>query len=123
MDMDRISAGARRQGINRGRFLGLASLWTGAVALTQLAALRGVRARRSGSSGAAPVIRARQFVDRFDRQPPFSFLYGRDPSSALLARWQHAHTQTTLDANRTEHTFIWTDPATALQVRCVAVAY
>src|SRR5580700_8809606 len=52
---------------------------------------------------------------------PFSFTYGGKPSSGLLAGWKSSQETRDLDAQRREHTLTWTDDATRLQVRCVAV--
>src|ERR1035441_6137291 len=54
---------------------------------------------------------------------PFSFVYGDQPSEKLLADWPSKHKSKKLDAARREHSLTWTDPKTALQVRCVAVEY
>ncbi len=54
---------------------------------------------------------------------PFSFVYGGKNSRDLLAAWPLQRNQRKLDTVRTEHTLAWTDPATKLQVRCVAVQY
>src|ERR1039458_6997123 len=54
---------------------------------------------------------------------PFSFVYGNQPSEKLLADWPRKHERKKLDAVRTEHSLAWTDPKTALEVRCVAVEY
>jgi alpha-galactosidase len=54
---------------------------------------------------------------------PFSFIYGGQLSDALLAKWRKTAAMRKLDARRTEHTFVWTDPHGGLQVRCAAVAY
>jgi alpha-galactosidase len=54
---------------------------------------------------------------------PFSFVYDGKPFVASLKNWQTKHDAQKLDAQRTEHTLIYTDPATGLQVRCVAVEY
>ena len=54
---------------------------------------------------------------------PFSFVYGNQPSEKLLADWPRKHERKKLDAARTEHSLAWTDPKTALEVRCVAVEY
>src|ERR1039458_4468391 len=54
---------------------------------------------------------------------PFSFVYGDQPSEKLLADWPRKHKSKKLDAARREHSLVWTDPKTALQVRCVAVEY
>jgi alpha-galactosidase len=54
---------------------------------------------------------------------PFSFSYGGKPSRELLAGWKSSQETRTVDAQRREHTLTWTDDATHLQVRCVAVQY
>jgi alpha-galactosidase len=55
--------------------------------------------------------------------PPFSFVYDGTPSAQLLAQWPVTREQSTLDANRTQHTVVWNDPATRLEVKLIAVAY
>src|ERR1019366_4170557 len=54
---------------------------------------------------------------------PFSFVYGDQPSEKLLADWPRKQKSKKLDAARREHSLVWTDPNTALEVRCVAVEY
>jgi alpha-galactosidase len=54
---------------------------------------------------------------------PFSFVYDGKASEALLSEWPKKAESKRLDANRTQHTLIWTDPKTRLEVRCVAVDY
>src|SRR5580692_1152845 len=56
-------------------------------------------------------------------QLPFSFVYGRQSSGALLKAWPETTALRQLDAGRTEHTLVWTDPKTGLQVRLTAVEY
>jgi alpha-galactosidase len=56
-------------------------------------------------------------------QLPFSFVYERQSSEALLKAWPETTTLRQLDAGRTEHTLVWTDPKTGLQVRLTAVEY
>jgi len=58
-----------------------------------------------------------------DATPPFSFTYGGQSWAALLPGWKLERTQRELDAQRTEHTLTYTDPATGLVVRCVAIEY
>jgi alpha-galactosidase len=59
----------------------------------------------------------------FTTEPPFSFVYGGRPSSTLLAGWKLERSARELDPRRTERTLRYSDPATALEVRCVAVEY
>jgi alpha-galactosidase len=56
-------------------------------------------------------------------QFPFSFVYGRQPSEALLKTWPEKTTVRQLDSGRSEDTFMWTDPKTGLQVRLTAKNY
>jgi alpha-galactosidase len=56
-------------------------------------------------------------------QLPFSFVYGRQSSEALLKVWPEKTSIRQLDGRRTEHTLVWTDPKTGLQVRLTAVDY
>ncbi len=56
-------------------------------------------------------------------QPPFSFVYGRQPSEALLKGWSRRTQTREIDGTRTEHTVLWTDPKSGLQVRLAAVEY
>jgi alpha-galactosidase len=54
---------------------------------------------------------------------PFSFVYDRQPSASLLPSWQRQDKEEKLDANRVRRTTVWTDPKTALEVRCISVEY
>jgi alpha-galactosidase len=56
-------------------------------------------------------------------QPPFSFAYDRQGSSALLKAWQKKIETNQLDGGRTEHVVIWTDPKTGLLVRVKALEF
>lgn len=55
--------------------------------------------------------------------PIMSFVYGGKPSSELLPKWKVERASRPLDAGRKEHTLLYTDPATGLQVRCAGVEY
>ena len=44
-------------------------------------------------------------------------------SAELLRAWRTQHASRALDANRVQRTSTYADPATGLEVRCVAVAY
>jgi alpha-galactosidase len=59
----------------------------------------------------------------YTSEPPFSFRYGDRLSSELLKEWKLERSERKLDGSRIERTFIYTDPVTALQLRCVAVIY
>ncbi|MBI3921492.1 MAG: alpha-galactosidase [Armatimonadetes bacterium] len=54
---------------------------------------------------------------------PFSFVYGGQPSSALLATWRRSDETKKLDQHRVQRTTRWTDQKTMLEVRCVSVEY
>jgi len=56
-------------------------------------------------------------------EPPFSFVYDGKPSTELLKSWPVKRDSRKLDAQRTEHTLVYGDPASGLQVRCVLVEY
>jgi alpha-galactosidase len=56
-------------------------------------------------------------------QLPFSFVYGRQSSEALLKVWPSKTAIRQLDGSRVEHTLVWADPKTGLQVRLTAVDY
>jgi alpha-galactosidase len=56
-------------------------------------------------------------------QPPFSFAYDRQGSSALLKAWPKKTETKQLDDLRTEHSVIWTDPKTGLRVRLQALEF
>jgi len=58
-----------------------------------------------------------------DPELPFSFVYDGKASSELLKAWQKKVETNKLDNNRTQHTHIWTDEKTGLEVRCVSVEY
>ena len=54
---------------------------------------------------------------------PFSFVYGRQPSGTLMKSWPKKAQSRALDGNRTEHSVIWSDPTTQLEVRLGGVSY
>jgi len=56
-------------------------------------------------------------------QPPFSFAFDRQGSSALLKAWPKRTETRRLDGVRTEHSVIWNDPKTGLQVRLEALEF
>jgi alpha-galactosidase len=56
-------------------------------------------------------------------EPPFSFTYGGKPSAELLPQWTVERSEREVDTNRVERVVTYTDPATGLVVRCVAVEY
>ena len=54
---------------------------------------------------------------------PFSFTYNGVQSASLLSQWPEKSTGRRIDSTRLEHTRLWTDPATGLEVKCVGVEY
>ena len=61
--------------------------------------------------------------DPVTTEVPFSFRYGDQPSSYLLKMWDVNRGSRRIDGNRTELTLTYSDPASGLVVRCVAVQY
>ncbi|MCL5102882.1 MAG: alpha-galactosidase [Armatimonadetes bacterium] len=59
------------------------------------------------------------------KQPasPFSFIYEGRQSTDLLKTWKLTGASRKLDSRREEHKLTYVDPATGLQVRCVATEY
>jgi len=57
------------------------------------------------------------------KAPPFSFTFDGKSSAALLRSWKRVDARRILDANRTERVLTWTDAASGLVVKCVAVEY
>jgi alpha-galactosidase len=55
--------------------------------------------------------------------PPFSFIYDGRPSDRLPAEWSRKTETRTLDPRRTQHTLVWTDAATGLEVSCAAMEF
>ena len=53
----------------------------------------------------------------------FSFEYGGHSSDSLLAAWPKKTETRKIDAVRKQHTVVWNDDKTGLEVRCVAVSY
>ncbi|HUT95310.1 MAG TPA: alpha-galactosidase [Thermoguttaceae bacterium] len=54
---------------------------------------------------------------------PFGFVYDGKPSKGLLDEWKLSRHTRGSDAQRREHALTWTDQATGLQVRSIAVEY
>ncbi len=101
------------------------ALWVAAVTLS-LALGKGV-------VGAAAFVNAGEMKQRdqwsqkylleVKTLKPFSFMYGAQSSKNMLSDWPGQIQDKTLDAARTQHTMIWNDRKTGLEVRCVAVEY
>ena len=62
-------------------------------------------------------------TERYSTEPAFSFRSAGQASAGFLGQWKVRRSTRSLDAQRTERTLVWSDPATGLQVRCVAVEY
>ncbi|MBI3970813.1 MAG: hypothetical protein HY332_05950 [Chloroflexi bacterium] len=56
-------------------------------------------------------------------RPPFAFVYGGRPFAELAGSWRVSRETDELDGRRTRHRVVYLDPASGLEVRCVAVAY
>ncbi|MFI5385386.1 MAG: alpha-galactosidase, partial [Fimbriimonadales bacterium] len=90
------------------------------------AVLIAAQASSASTSGQDTAVTRRWVEMRLDTkgtQCPFSFTSGGRPSTVLLPKWKSRSESRRLDSNRTQKTLVWTDPATALEVRCVAVEY
>jgi alpha-galactosidase len=59
----------------------------------------------------------------YTADPPFSFVYGGKPSSEFLKNWKTERSSRDLDAERTEHTQLYDDAKSGLEIRMVAIEY
>ncbi len=59
----------------------------------------------------------------YSAEPPFSFVYGGAKSAELLKTWPVQRSSQQIDEQRTEHTEVYRDPKTGLEVRCVGIEY
>jgi alpha-galactosidase len=66
---------------------------------------------------------AQKFDIKTSAEPVFSFMYDGKSSKDFLKNWNFESKSVSLDKNRKQTTFIYTDPATKLQARCVAVQW
>jgi alpha-galactosidase len=55
--------------------------------------------------------------------PPFSFVYGNKPSSALLKGWRVRVGPSTRRDAASQQSYLYTDPATGLELRCEVTRY
>jgi hypothetical protein len=55
--------------------------------------------------------------------PPFSFVFNGQKSSELLKKWPLQRNSKEIDSQHTEHTLVYRDPNSGLEVRCVGVEY
>ncbi len=65
----------------------------------------------------------RGFMNGLVSGPTFSFTMDRRPSVEFLGHWRTEGSSTRLDADRTQETTRWHDPASDLEVRCVRIVY
>jgi alpha-galactosidase len=81
----------------------------------------------AGFIGAEEIQRKDQWTQEHFLAPsvkmPFSFLYDGQASDGLLADWTKKTDSKKLDPKHTQHTISWLDPASGLEIRCVAVDY
>jgi alpha-galactosidase len=63
------------------------------------------------------------FTDAKATRPPFSFVCNGKPSPEFLPTWKIDRKSTRIDAHRTGHTIVYSDPAGGLSVRCELVEY
>ena len=59
----------------------------------------------------------------YTADPPFSFVYGGRKSSEILKDWHVERSSRNIDPQHTEHTQIYRDPKTGLEVRLSGVEY
>ena len=76
-----------------------------------------------GESEAARQWATRCFSSSQSSPPFFSFIYGGRPSTEFLSEWTLERATRRIDDNRIEHTLRFTDPDTALEIRCVGIEY
>ena len=97
------------------------------IQLTTLTVLASLSLARAVSPLPGELTTAKQWVQTAllteKARKPVSFVYDGKPSGVLLGEWKFGKQTRDLDAVRHEHTLTWTDAATGLQVRCVAVEY
>lgn len=66
---------------------------------------------------------AARFAEERHAFRPFSFVYDGKESATFLEQWKLKAMSRKLDAGRTERILIYSDPASGLELRCVAVEY
>lgn len=93
----------------------LAPLWI--VILTLLPAAHGA------TPSPADFRLAAGFRLRTETNPPFSFVYGNESSSRLLAGWSMRKTQRRVDAARVERRVTYRDPGTGLELEWTLTEY
>ncbi|MBI3852899.1 MAG: alpha-galactosidase [Verrucomicrobia bacterium] len=110
-----------------GSVRGLKRLGTLQAALVFLSALAAVSAHAAVTVAPAEMALKTDWVQKNlltpAKAPPFSFTFDGRSSAALLRSWKRVDARRTLDANRTERVITWTDAASGLVVKCVAVEY
>jgi alpha-galactosidase len=103
------------------------SIFLSSVLPVAAAMFGGISLSQASAQSAAELSIARAWTEaNFSPQAatqPFSFLYGGDPSAAILKTWKLDHTSRELDRHRKQHVARYLDPKTGLEVRCVTVEY
>lgn len=66
---------------------------------------------------------AQQYLLGQQAKIPFSFLYADQPSKDFLNEWPKTTQSKKLDTDRTQHSIVWTDAKSGLEIRCEAVDY
>ncbi len=101
------------------------AMWVGTVMLSMVLGQGMVRA--TDFVKAQEIQQRNQWSQKHLLDPkakmPFSFLYDGQASEGLLTVWPKNTQSEKLDAARTQHTIIWNDAKTGLEVRCVVVEY
>ncbi|HZT43043.1 MAG TPA: alpha-galactosidase [Chthonomonadaceae bacterium] len=100
----------------------LSGLLIGVLLTLGLAAVRAQAATPTGDEMATAKKWAAEYLGP-SAPPPFSFIYAGRPSADLLPAWKPERVTRRLDRNRRELVLTWTDPATGLALRCVAIEY
>jgi alpha-galactosidase len=105
----------------------LKQLGTFGAAVILLTALAEVSAHATVTVAPAEMTLKTDWVQKnflkHSKAPPFSFTCGGKSSVALLRAWRRVDVRRALDANRTKRVITWTDAASGLVVKCVAVEY
>ncbi len=78
---------------------------------------------RDGRDLALDTLPTAPLSGKYTSDPPFSFVFGGRKSSDLLKEWAVEHSSREIDSQRTEHTQIYKDSKTGLEVHFVGVEY
>ncbi|MGI8907685.1 MAG: alpha-galactosidase [Candidatus Sumerlaeaceae bacterium] len=89
--------------------------WIGAAFGLQTGGLRRDGADQGSTSSRESKLPAKKL--------PASFTYAGQPFARLAPSWLSSSISRALDSSRTQHTITWRDPASGLEVSCVALEY